>query len=190
MLIFIITPEKYRYVFIHDFLTWTKLGESQKPLMSIISVQNFNDVSQLLHWEIKKTDFSFLMQIVSINSYVCVQLVERKAGRIFEDKRESAKRTTDENNGERIRWGGVQWKKGRKRKGGKGSRKVGRFPGGPISWDSHYLPPWIPATKPHPPNSFYHLCHSIFSYSYIFKLPSTLSLSFEPCFLSSFTLFL
>lgn len=138
----------------------------------------------------KKTDFSFLMQIVSINSYVCVQLVERKAGRIFEDKRESAKRTTDENNGERIRWGGVQWKKGRKRKGGRGSRKVGRFPGGPISWDSHYLPPWIPATKPHPPNSFYHLCHSIFSYSYIFKLPSTLSLSFEPCFLSSFTLFL
>lgn len=34
-----------------------------------------------------------------------------------------------------------------KEKGRQGIRReVGRFPGGPISWDSHYLPPWIPRT--------------------------------------------
>lgn len=112
-----------------------------------------------------------------------MQLVERKAGRIFEDKRESAKRATDENNGERIRWGGVQWKKARKRKGGRGSRKVGRFPGGPISWDSHYLPPWIPATTPTPQILF--TIYVILSFLILTSLSFPLhSHSLELCFLS------
>lgn len=53
---------------------------------------------------------------------MCVLLVERKAGRIWEEKRESAERGADENKGER-----------RRRRGGRDERKVGRFPGGPMS---------------------------------------------------------
>lgn len=39
---------------------------------------------------------------------MCVPPVERKAGRISEEKRESAKRGTDENKGEGRRRGGVE----------------------------------------------------------------------------------
>lgn len=74
-------------------------------------------------------------------------LVDRKAGRILEEKSELVKRGTEENNRERRGRGGVGWVKRRKRKGG-GQRKVGDSPGGPMSWDSHYLPPWIPKSPP------------------------------------------
>lgn len=74
-------------------------------------------------------------------------LVDRKAGRILEEKRELVKRGTEENNRERRGRGGVGWVKRRKRKGG-GQRKVGHSPGGPMSGDSHYLPPWIPKSPP------------------------------------------
>lgn len=65
-------------------------------------------VSDLLHEELKKRSlFSSYVNHAEINSYMCVPLVERKAGRILEEKRESAKRGSDENTGERRR-GGVE----------------------------------------------------------------------------------
>lgn len=65
-------------------------------------------VSDLLHQEYKKKlNYSYDNQ-PEITSYVCVLLVVGKTGRILEEKRELAKRGTDDDNGARRGRGGVE----------------------------------------------------------------------------------
>lgn len=136
-----------------------------------------NDCLRSAPWGIqkrkKKRRNLYYVNHPEINSYMCVLLVEERQEGFWERKGSWLRGAQMKIMGWREEEEGWNEKKGRREREEEDKVKVGRFPGGPMSWDSHYLPPWIPRVLPlslySPFSSFSPVYH--YSSSVTFLLP-------------------